>query len=708
MPVLDPRALPFDELIRREWLITNGAGGYASSTAIGLNTRKYHGLLVAATRPPVGRSVILSRVEETIQPGGRGRARSLACAEYPGVIHPCGHELLRAFSARPFPRWAYQGDGWTIEKSVRFSPSGPNDLVITYTLLGGEGELELLVKPLFALRGIHELSYRWSGRLEAELPDGRDGAVRIPATPRTPPAYFAHDGTFVPRPDWYLSTIYRRERERGYAASEDLWTPGTVSFRLSPGRAVHLAVSTEPIRLDHALLEIRREDERRREAGAPDPTPANTNVPLSPEATTRFLNDAGERFFVWTSASDSGAWTCLIPQFPWTPLSVRDVLISMPGLLLVPGKLASARTLLVKLAAMVRDGLLPSELSETGEPPAYNAADVSLWFVFCVGEYLRYAQASDSETAGRLLPVLRQIVDAYRSGTRLGIGVNGDGLLRVRENGIGTTWMNARVGNWVITPRQGRPVEVNALWYNALRVVADVAEREGDGAAAGEYRSEADRHRAAFNRRFWNAGARCCYDVVYDAGADAAIRPNQLLAVSLPHPVLSEDRWSATVETVAAKLLTPRGIRTLSPDHSAYQGRYAGDVVARDRAYHQGCAYPWLLGPYASAVARASGRTPAGIERIKSAMRGCLNFMRGEGLGLLPELFDGDAPHRPGGAVADARGVAEIARAWAEDVLDRRPQPAAKSAPAAGLAAPAPAVAPAAELPNPSRTPQLT
>ena len=408
MPVLDPRALPFDELINREWLITNGAGGYASSTVAGLNTRKYHGLLVAAMRPPVGRMVVLSRVEETVVCGAGVAACPLGCAEYPGVIHPRGHELLRAFDAHPYARWAYQGDGWTLEKSLRFSPSGPNDLVITWTLLGGAGELELHVRPLFALRSIHELSYQWSGRLESEMPEDRGGAVRIPPTARTPAAYFSHDGIFQPRPDWYLSTIYRRERERGYAGLEDLWTPGTVSFRLAPGRAVHLAVSTEPIRLENALLEIRREEDRRQQA-------AGAATPPGSESTMRLLNEAGERFFVWTSPTDAGAWTCIIPQFPWTPLAVRDILIATPGLLLAPGKLASARTLLTKLAGLVQDGLLPSELSETGEPPAYNAVDVALWYIHCVGEYLRYANGGDRESAARLMPVLRQIIDAYRT-----------------------------------------------------------------------------------------------------------------------------------------------------------------------------------------------------------------------------------------------------------------------------------------------------
>jgi predicted glycogen debranching enzyme len=657
-----------------------------SSTIIGLNTRKYHGLLVSATRSPVGRMVILSRVEETVTLAGKSSA--LATVEYPGAIHPSGHGLLCAFDPHPHPRWAYQSDGWTIEKSLRFAPGGPDDLVLTYTLLGGDRAVDLEIKPLLALRPIHELMYQWRAR----------GPVRIPATGRTPEVFIAHDGSFDPKPYWYLSTIYRRERERGYAGLEDLWMPGTLSYRLTPGRSVHLAVSTRAIELPMVLDEMRREEQRHRKSGVG----RRKSTAATDEQTKKLLWECADRFFVWSAPNAPGAsaqtWTCIIPQFPWTPLAVRDMLIAMPGLLLVQAKLASARSLLVALSAQLRDGLIPSELSETGESPAYTACDTSLWFIHAVGEYLRYG--NDLAAVAQLAPTVESIIASYRAGTRLGIGLDADGLLRVREPGIGSTWMNARLGQWVITPRHGRPVEVNALWYNALMISADlIARGGGDATVVAERRQLAAAHRKAFNDRFWNTAGGCCFDVVYDQSADASIRPNQLLSASLAHPVLSEHRFPSMLNVVRQKLLTPLGLRTLSADDLSYQGRYAGDVTARDRAYHNGCVYPWLLGAYASVLARASG-TAAAREQVRSLLRASLRFIGDDGLGHLPELFDGDAPHKPGGAISDARAVGELARVWAEIVQwEDRPK-AEPLGDGCGSGD--------SRLPNPDRTPQLT
>lgn len=672
MFTLDLSALSFEQRIAREWLVPNGAGGYASSTIIGLNTRKYHGLLVTASRPPFERMVILSRVEETVSAGGRTWA--LATVEYPGAIHPSGHELIRAFDAHPHPRWAFQGEGWTLQKTLRFVPGRPDAVVLTYTLLGAAADVELTVKPLLALRPIHELMYQWSGRLEAEISGEGGRYVRIPGTARTPAVHLAHEGKFVAGAHWYLSTLYRCERDRGYAGMEDLWMPGEIRFSLSPGRSVHIAVSTRELDLASIEADLAREDEQQRR-----PAGARGGV----EEVTRALATAAERFFVWSAPSEGEPWTCLMPQYPWTPWSVRDMLISLPGILLAHGRFVAARTLLVKLAGMVREGLVPSELGERGEPPAYNASDVSLWFIHAAGCYVR--QSQDEQFASQVLPVARGIIGAYQRGTRLGIGLDGEGLLRVREPGIGTTWMNAKVGEWVITPRHGRPVEVNALWHNALCVVAEWHGLLRDEKSAEGLRSVARSFRREFNERFWNSAAKSCFDVVYDSGADAAIRPNQLLAVSLTYPALSEDRWRGMLATVREKLLTPVGLRTLSPDDASYQGHYGGDVVKRDRAYHQGSVFPWLLGPYATAVFRAHGRSEATLEEIRRALAGCLDYLRGDGMGVLPELFDGDAPHAPGGAVADARSVGEIARVWNEVM-----------------------VAPAnSRLPNAGRTPQL-
>jgi len=680
MQSIDPTALSFDELVSREWLITNSAGGYSSSTLIGLNTRKYHGLLVAAMAPPVRRMVILSRVEETVTVGGRSWA--LATVEYPGVIHPAGHSLIKAFAGDPFPRWAIQGEGWTIEKSVRFSPTAANDLLISYTLLAGDRPVQFQVKPLFALRAIHDLMYQWSGRLEAEVSTELPGRVRIPATPRTPQVHLAHDGEFVSKPFWYLSTLYRRERERGYSALEDLWMPGEINYSLEPGKAVHLAVSTEAVGLESVLNACEKADAKRPRAIANSTTAAND------QAIAQRLAQAAERFAVWAAPAEQKAWTCIVPQYPWTPWAVRDMLIALPGVLLVQGKHAAARTLLSRLADQLRDGLIPSELDELGGEPAYNACDTSLWFINALWQY--FGATHDEETAQRLLPVVTHIIEKYKSGTGLGVGVNGDGLLRVRAAGIGSTWMNAKVSEWVITPRNGRPVEVNALWYNALCIGRELSTRFDDPQNAAQCAMLAERHRADFNQRFWNAVANCCFDVVYDSGEDASIRPNQLLAASLPFPVLAEVRVPEMLETVRSKLLTPVGLRTLAPGDPNYQGKYGGDIISRDRAYHQGSIFPWLLGPYAGALAKTLGPWPAAAGAVRRLFAGAIEQLQAGDLAVMPELFDGDTPHKPGGAISDARAVGELARLWHEVVLGK----------VVGNGG--------SQLPNAPRTPQLS
>jgi len=348
---------------------------------------------------------------------------------------------------------------------------------------------------------------------------------------------------------------------------------------------------------------------------------------------------------------------------------VRDTLIAFPGALLVTGKFALARALLATLAGLVRDGITPSEIDEAGGEPAYNACDTSLWLINAIWLYLIHS--GDEAAVRQLFPTVRQIIERYQAGTALGIAVNGDGLLRVRAAGVGSTWMNSKLNDWVITPRNGRPVELNALWYNALCIARELAFRFDDAPLARQYAATAEQHRADFNQRFWNPLANCCYDVVNDAGEDASIRPNQLLAASLPFAVLAEVRVPEMLDTVRFKLLTPLRLRTLDAGDPNYQCRYAGDVAARDRAYHQGCIFPWLLGPYCAAMAKTQGPWPAAAEAIRRIVTGLVEYVLGNGLNVVPELFDGDAPHKPGGAVSDARAAAELNRVWHEHILGR-------------------------------------
>jgi predicted glycogen debranching enzyme len=653
MEPIDLSALSLDAQLSREWLAVNHLGGYAASTIPGCNTRKYHGLLIAAMSPPVHRMVLLSRVEETVFYDGWPHA--LACNEYPDAVHPQGHRLLRAFSAEPFPRWAYQNEGWTLEKQLRLL-KGQNTVVLSYTLMGSAKPVELEVRPLFALRGIHELMYQWNAPLAPE--QVAPGHHHIRATHATPEVFFAHDGKFAGEGYWYLNTIYRREQERGYSGLEDLWSPGVVRFALAPGQTVNFVCSTDPIDLPRVLDEAERQT-------AVDVVPAVGGE--APDAALAALSRAAGQFVV----SDREGRPALMSGYPWSPPSGRDAMIDLAGLLLVTGKLATARAVLEQFATLLVDGLMPSEFPVDGAAPKYRGADVSLWFVNAVREYLRYS--NDDQTVRRLYPAVDAILAAYERGAGLGIRVDADGLLSSGAPGVATTWMNAEAIDGPVTPRAGRAVELNALWHNALRIGADLAKRFHQPVRAEELFTLANKAKHAFNRRFWNEAARCCYDVVRDDGVDPAIRPNQVLAVSLPYPILSLDRHAAVLSTLRDELLTPEGLRTLSPRDPNYHGRYGGPVTARDRAYHQGAAYPWLLGPFVTAFVRVYGRSQPTRAQALTMLRASLEQVRGPGSGQIHELYDGDAPHHAGGLTASARSVAEVLRAYAEDVLDLGP-----------------------------------
>ncbi len=663
--------LRFSDLIQREWIVTNGLGGYASSTLPGCNTRKYHGLLVAAMSPPTRRMVLLSRVEETVN---NGKATwPLACSEYPGTIYPTGVRQLRAFSSDARPHWAYQADGWTLDKELCLLP-GSNTVLLTYTLLAGDSPIKLTLRPLMALRGIHDLTFQWNGRLEARpfLPADGDpkafaNCYRVAPTSRTPELFFASDGAVENKAFWYLNTIYRREIERGYAGLEDLWSPGEINFTMKPGQRVSFVCSTEPIALKQCIAEAEQRVPCTPRSTRPVITVDSSDAP--PAETLHWLQGAMEQFL---PAVGANAPAIPATSYPWSPPNLRDALIAYAGMFLLTDHATEGRRFLEAVAATYHDGLIATRLTEAGGEPTYDGADTALWFVNAVFAHSRYVHR-DVQSLEGLFQICARIVERYRAGGPLGIAVDSNGLIATKAAGTGTTWMDAKIADWVVTPRQGRPVELNALWYNALRIVAGWCATSRQSMRGEELAMLADRVKAQFNQQFWSEHAGCCFDVVGDHLPDGSIRANQLLSISLPFAVLDEGRHMALVETVRSRLLTRKGVRTLAPEDPAYQPRYAGDVVSRDRAYHQGSAYPWLLGPYVTALIRAQGRTPESLLAARAALSECIAIVsNGAPLG---ELFDGAAPQAAGGAIASARSVAEILRCYAEDVLGKLPSP---------------------------------
>jgi predicted glycogen debranching enzyme len=644
------------EATTREWLETNGIGGFASSTIIGLNTRRYHGLLVAATKPPVGRLVLLSKLEETLVLDGE--RFDLSANQYAGAVHPNGYLHLEMFRARPFPQFTYRVAGIQIEKCV-FLARGQNTVVVRYQFSGNfEGrKCSLDVRPLIAFRDYHSTTHA-NNAINPQVEE-RPGVATVRPYPDLPSLHFAHNADALDGSGfWFYNFCYERERERGLDYQEDLYSPFLLRFNVGTTACATIVASIEEHSAAEADALRTREVDRRKKIVAA--APANEDF-------ARLLTAAADQFIVARGEQKS-----VIAGYPWFGDWGRDTMISLPGLTLITGRYDDARSILRGFAANIDRGMLPNRFPDAGEAPEYNTVDATLWMFHAVFEFLRYTRDYEFVRTELYQP-LADILAWHERGTRYGIKLDSDGLLHAGEAGVQLTWMDAKVGDWVVTPRMGKPVEIQALWYNALRVMERLAAGFADHEQAAHYGALAERAQSRFQEVFWNEDAGCLYDVVTDVGPDRSIRPNQILAVSLPHPVLEQHLALRVLEVVEWELLTPYGLRTLSPRDPNYHGRCGGDPRTRDAAYHQGTVWPWLLGPFLTAYVKVhhdSQEARRRADRFLDALRAHLSEA---GLGQISEVFDGDPPHQPGGCIAQAWSVAEILRTYVEDALGKKP-----------------------------------
>ena len=639
--------------LRREWLETNGLGGFASSTIIGLNTRRYHGLLVAATKLPVGRLALLSKLEETLFIDGK--AFDLSANRYPGVVHPQGFRYLKKFCLNPFPVFTYEVEGIEIEKSV-FMIHGENSTVIHYELRKDNHpklpkNLELEIRPLIAFRDYHNTTHE-NGAINQAVQE-RSGFASVTPYHGLPSLHLAHNAIELQTTgDWYRNFEYDAERERGLDFSEDLFSPFVLHFDLRLCRRASVIASTEQRDVAQAG-EYRRAEIARRETLV---------APSIEDSFVRSLAAASDHYLV-----SRGDEKTVIAGYHWFGDWGRDTMIALPGLTLTTGKYDVARSILRTFAKLVNQGMLPNRFPEADETPEYNTVDAALWFFEAGRAYLAYT--NDLEfVRDELYPIFADIILWHARGTRYGIKMDDSGLLASGELGVQLTWMDAKVGGWVVTPRRGKPVEIQALWYNALCIMEDVASRISDKAARNRYCHMATLAQWSFNRLFWNDKLGCLYDVVNGGSPDPSIRPNQIFAVSLPHSMLPRDRAKRVVEKVEEHLLTPFGLRSLAPSDRQYRGSCVGGPTERDGAYHQGTVWPWLLGPFITAYLRVNGRSEQARLQARAWLSPLESHVAEAGLGHVSEIFEGDPPHRPCGCVAQAWSVAEILRVYFENV----------------------------------------
>ncbi len=638
-----------------EWLETNGLGGYASSTVAGANSRRYHGLLVAAMHPPVGRTVLLSKLDETITLESSDNQRyELSANQYPGTVHPQGFQYLESFARDLFPEFIYEVHGIKLKKTI-VSVHGENTTLIIYEVVTAPRKFKLELQPFCASRDYHSMSHANDSISKQYFFD--NGIFQTKNYQDSPELFISvPKSTFEAAQNWYHNFEYSVEQYRGLDYQEDLFNHGKFVIDLQKGDKLGIIISTEnPTRRD--ALKLYKQEHTRR-------TKLIKDVLWNDDI--KRLTLAADQFIVKRCLD----LKTVIAGYHWFSDWGRDTMISLPGLCLSTERFDDAKKILKAFAESVSEGMLPNRFPDQGETPEYNTVDATLWFFHAIYKY--YQSTSDKAFVKTLLPVLNDIISWHYKGTRYNIHVENDGLLFSGQDGVQLTWMDAKVGDWVVTPRKGKAVEINALWHNALSIMAELLTETGKTKEAEGFKKRALQVNTSFNQVFWNEQQNCLYDYVDGDYKNTDIRPNQIYAVSLPFQLLSKDKAKQVLNVVTEKLLTPRGLRSVSADHQEYKPVYGGDQWHRDGAYHQGTVWSFLMGSYIDAVMNVKGSK--GKSESARLLTEFFKHLDEACVGSVSEIFDAEPPHHPRGCIAQAWGVAETLRVCHEYDLFSQPE----------------------------------
>ncbi|MEP6902877.1 MAG: amylo-alpha-1,6-glucosidase [Actinomycetota bacterium] len=635
----------FESAHQREWLETNGIGGFASATISGANSRRYHAILIAATKPPLGRITMLSKFEETLTIGEK--SYELSANQYPNSVYPQGFKYLKSFRLDPFPIWTFAIEGIEIEKKI-FMANGENTTLCGWTVKwraeSQKSRVGLELKPLLSFCDYHALQHE-NSLVKADYEVSETG-VSVKPYNDLPELFFAHNAESIKTTAlWYRNFEYAIEKERGFDFREDLFQPFALKFDLSASAIV--IVSTEQKTVADAEKLEKAEIERR------------ADLIIKADAEDDFkaqLVLAADQFIV-----KRGAGKTVIAGYPWFSDWGRDTMIALTGLTISTNRTEIARLILLEFAQHLSEGMLPNRFPDAGDEAEYNTVDATLWYFEAIRAFVEKTGDYDFVRAN-LYEKLAETVAWHLRGTRFNIHVDTDGLLYAGISGVQLTWMDAKIGDWVVTPRIGKPVEIQALWYNALKIMANFAERFGDMKDKSRYEAMAEMAKQSFNAVFWNDAEDCLFDVVINGKRDGSVRPNQIFAVSLPHSMLSIGQAQKVVEKVEAELLTPVGLRSLSPKDSRYCPIYIGSPLERDAAYHQGTVWGWLIGGFVDAYRRVYANGNQSEKRVEEILSGFKKHLTKAGLGQISEIFDAEAPHAPRGCMAQAWSVAEVLR----------------------------------------------
>jgi predicted glycogen debranching enzyme len=677
-----PRPRPLGD----EWLVTNGLGGYSSGTISGACTRRYHGLLIAALPTPLGRFMMLNHLSvEIVTPDGH--VGELDREELPEESEADEAWLGEFQLEAGLPVWRYQVGAYRLEKRV-LMPHLQNTVFVSYRLLEGPGKARLRIRPSLHFRGHDDsVDADMTGPYVVSAVDCRfEITSRTAPHPPPPPLRLrivAPEAGLLLNGGHIRHLTYRLEKARGYAYQGSLWSPGFFHAMLSAGEQACLIASTEPW---DAILSADPESARAAELERR----SRLLIQARPEARSGTAGDlvlAADQFIIRPSTRVADAAQAqaagdeirsVIAGYHWFTDWGRDTMISLEGLTLMTGRQTEAGYILRTFARYVRDGLVPNLFPEGQREGLYHTADATLWYFHAVQSYLE--ATGDEHTLRLLLPMFRDIVEQHVAGTRFGIHVDpADGLLTQGDPNLPLTWMDAKVGDWVVTPRRGKAVEINALWYNALRILENWCRETGDLETAQKTANRAEATLRSFNARYWNQRRGCLYDIVDgESGDDPALRPNQLFAISLDYPVLDPPHWAPVLQKVQESLVTPVGLRSLSPDDPAYKSRYDGDLRSRDAAYHQGTVWPWLIGPFVDAWLRVH---PGDLKTARGFLAAFEPHLHTAGIGSISEVFDARAPYYPRGCIAQAWSVAEVLRVWVKTEPKPKAEPKPKTGP---------------------------
>lgn len=637
----------------REWLVTNGIGGYASGTIAGVLTRRYHGLLIAALKPPLDRKLLLTKLDETIDYAGE--TFDLFSNRWANTIDPHGYRCIEDFYLDgTIPVWNFAFGDALLEKRI-WMQQNANTTYIRYELIRGLDSVKLTFKALVNYRD-HHGETQSGGRMKMELVEK---GVKVLAHDGAVPFYLLSDKAQAQlRNEWYLDFFLAVEQYRGFRGFEDHFLAAEFYVTLQPGESVTIIGSTELlVNLDSvSALQEQKSHESIVLAEA-------SGMCEEAPAAIQHLLLAADQFIVKRQTSEEEEGQSIIAGYHWFGDWGRDTMISLPGLTLSTGRARIARNILRTFARYVDQGMLPNRFPDFGETPEYNTVDATLWYFDAIRAY--HIATNDDALLKELFPVLKEIIDWHMRGTRYRIHVDrADGLLYAGETGVQLTWMDAKVGDWVVTPRIGKPIEINALWHHALCTTAQFAKKLGE--PSYDFEIAAEQVRRSFHK-FWNEERGYCFDVIDGPnGNEASLRPNQLFAISIPADtidepaLLSDHQQKAIVKACARHLLTSHGLRSLAPFDPAYSSHYAGDARQRDGAYHQGTVWAWLIGPFVEASLKAGGDA----ETARTYLFPLLDQLSTHGLGSISEIFDGEAPFTPRGCIGQAWSIAEVLRVW--------------------------------------------